>query len=741
MVQKLVNNHAMRVNHPHSARLTHPHTNRHVVPTSVLTRSMLVPLNAARTVTTVVPHSTVTSSRPVKHGVNKPYSPIRRPINHKPAPKHRNSHKTVTTVKMCDKKNSVLFTNTKCVVLSSDFKLPDENQVLLRVPRENNMYNVDLKNVVPSRDLMLEDLNTWLQEEGGHNRGYYSTRSSIYLWCRMSPNEEIFVELARMGYKKPPLKLTFYKAFFSAQWKFLIHTVVQCMSAKRTAWNEFISSMASVVIFLTIEGQEVRKEEKIKAFLFKEVKEGGMEEDVNAVKEVNADEPTVFDDKEVTMTMAHTIIKMKAKKARLLDEHIAKWLQDEEIELVDARERQEKEDLEKAKMQEKHLDNIQKYQSLKRKPISVAQARKNMIIYLMNMDGYKIQHFKGMTFDYVRPIFEREYNKRLRAEVEVSGSHSTQQQETPTVDPIEISKEDVQNMLQIVLMAEFKVEALQIKVVDGVVQVVAPTTAKQKLAKKNELKRFSGNKKTNKVQKTLLKQQYENFSGQCSKSLNQIHDRLQKLISQLEILGESLSQEDINLKFLRSLPSEWRTHTLIWRNKADLEDQSLDDLFNNLKIYEARAPASILPNVDNPSDVVIYSFFANGHAYHEIQEVSLKDWKESRSPKDTRNKDTQRRTVQVETSTLNALVSQCDGVDESVPTSSMHDRYQSGDGYHVVPPPYTRTFMPPKPNLVFHDAFTASETVPNVFNDEPNTTKPTKELCQSSRPSALIIKD
>nr|GFD01463.1 ribonuclease H-like domain-containing protein [Tanacetum cinerariifolium] len=49
----------------------------------------------------------------------------------------------------------------------------------------------------------------------------------------------------------------------------------------------------------------------------------------------------------------------------------------------------------------------------------------------------------------------------------------------------------------------------------------------------------------------------------------------------------SLSQEDVNLKFLQSLPSEWKTHTLIWRNKIDLEEQSLDDLFNSLKIYEA----------------------------------------------------------------------------------------------------------------------------------------------------------
>ncbi|GJQ94516.1 ribonuclease H-like domain-containing protein [Tanacetum coccineum] len=51
---------------------------------------------------------------------------------------------------MCDKKNSVLFTETECLVLSPDFKLLDESQVLLKVPRQNNMYSFDLKNVVPS---------------------------------------------------------------------------------------------------------------------------------------------------------------------------------------------------------------------------------------------------------------------------------------------------------------------------------------------------------------------------------------------------------------------------------------------------------------------------------------------------------------------------------------------------------------------------------------------------------------
>nr|GEX22284.1 hypothetical protein [Tanacetum cinerariifolium] len=229
------------------------------------------------------------------------------------------------------------------------------------------------------------------------------------------------------------------------------------------------------------------------------------------------------------------------------------------------------------------------------------------------------------------------------------------------------------------------------------VATVARTTAEQRLASKNKLKahgtllmalpdkyqfkfnshkdaktpmeaiekRFEGNTETKKVQKTLLKQQYENFTCSSLKSLDQIHDRLQKLISQLEILRVSLSQEDINLKFLRILPSDWRTHTLIWRNKTDLEEQSLDDLFNSLKIYEAKvkssstastttqnitfvsfsntdssnkpvsAAASVyaisakihvssLPYVDSLSNYVIYSFFASQSSNPQLDNDDLK---------------------------------------------------------------------------------------------------------------------
>nr|GEU79109.1 putative ribonuclease H-like domain-containing protein [Tanacetum cinerariifolium] len=320
-----------------------------------------------------------------------------------------------------------------------------------------------------------------------------------------------------------------------------------------------------------------------------------------------------------------------------------------------------------------------------------------------------------------------------------------------------------------------------------------------------------------------------------------------KETKKLEILGESLSQEDINLKFLRSLPTEWRTRTLIWRNKTNLKQRSLDDLFNNLKIYEAevkssslaststqniasvsssntnstnepisaaasvfavsaKIPVSDLPNVDTLSNVVIYLFFASQSNSPQLDNDDLKQidaddleemglkWqmamltvecyncyrkghftRECRYPKYTRRNgaaEPQRRNVPVETSTLNALVSQCDGVgsydwsfyaeeeptnyalmaftsssssssdnesNESLPPSSIYDRYQSGDGYHAVPQPYTGTFMPPIPDLVFHNAPNVDETVHTTFNVELSTTKPDKDLSPVHRPLAPII--
>nr|GEY34276.1 hypothetical protein [Tanacetum cinerariifolium] len=246
------------------------------------------------------------------------------------------------------------------------------------------------------------------------------------------------------------------------------------------------------------------------------------------------------------------------------------------------------------------------------------------------------------------------------------------------------------------------------RVIKGVVQPVAPTTAEQRLARKNELK----------ARGTLLMALPDKHPLKFN-----IHKDAKTLMEAIE----------------KSLPSEWRTHTLIWRNKIDLEEQSLDELFNSLKIYEAevkssssaststqniafvssqttkttndpvsdvasaKIPVSALPNMDTLSNAQIdaddleemdlkwqmailtvrarqflqrigRNLRANGPtsigfdmSKVECYNCHRKGYftRECRSPKDTRRNvavEPQGRNVPVETSTSNALVSKCDGV-------------------------------------------------------------------------------
>ncbi|GJW89234.1 ribonuclease H-like domain-containing protein [Tanacetum coccineum] len=105
--------------------------------------------------------------------------------------------------------------------------------------------------------------------------------------------------------------------------------------------------------------------------------------------------------------------------------------------------------------------------------------------------------------------------------------------------------------------------------------------------------RFGGNAATKKTQKTLLKQQYENFSATSAESLDSIFNRLQKIVSRLAILGVVIAQEDLNSKILSSLPPEWNTHVVVWMNKPEVETMSIDDLYNNFKIVEQKVKKSV----------------------------------------------------------------------------------------------------------------------------------------------------
>ncbi|GJU33172.1 ribonuclease H-like domain-containing protein [Tanacetum coccineum] len=175
------------------------------------------------------------------------------------------------------------------------------------------------------------------------------------------------------------------------------------------------------------------------------------------------------------------------------------------------------------------------------------------------------------------------------------------------------------------------------KVVEGVETTITPTIAEEK--HKGDAKSF-----LQAIEKS-------------SEVLDQTFDRLQKLISQLEIHGKSILQEDVNQKFLRSLSPEWSTYTIVWRNKPEIDTLSLDDLYNNLKIYEPEnTRRKFYVNVtetirfDN-SKVKCYNCHKRGHFAREY-----------RAPRnqENRNRENTRRVVPVEITTSNALVS-CDG--------------------------------------------------------------------------------
>ncbi|GJY34682.1 ribonuclease H-like domain-containing protein [Tanacetum coccineum] len=104
--------------------------------------------------------------------------------------------------------------------------------------------------------------------------------------------------------------------------------------------------------------------------------------------------------------------------------------------------------------------------------------------------------------------------------------------------------------------------------------------------------RFGGNVESKKMQKNVLKQQFENFSVSDTEGLDKAYDRFQKLISLLEVHGATISNEDANQKFLRALPSSWNNVALIMRNKTGIDDLDIDDLYNNLKVFEANIKSS-----------------------------------------------------------------------------------------------------------------------------------------------------
>ncbi|GJX00737.1 putative ribonuclease H-like domain-containing protein [Tanacetum coccineum] len=147
--------------------------------------------------------------------------------------------------------------------------------------------------------------------------------------------------------------------------------------------------------------------------------------------------------------------------------------------------------------------------------------------------------------------------------------------------------------------------------------------------------RFGGNAATKKTQKTLLKQQYENFSASSVESLDSIFNRLQKIVSRLAILGVIIAQKDLNLKILSSLPPEWNTHVVVWMNKPEVETMSIDDFTSSTNDANTASPqvSAASPNVNaaslqvctaSVSDNTVYAFMVENPNGFNVLHQDLK---------------------------------------------------------------------------------------------------------------------
>nr|GEV95770.1 hypothetical protein [Tanacetum cinerariifolium] len=134
------------------------------------------------------------------------------------------------------------------------------------------------------------------------------------------------------------------------------------------------------------------------------------------------------------------------------------------------------------------------------------------------------------------------------------------------------------------------------------------------------LKTFGGNEATKKMKKNLLKQQYGNFKAEGSETLEQTFSRLHVIVSHLEFIDIEIEQDDLNQKFLTTLAPEWLMHTIVWRNKSDLNTMSLDDLYNHLKVYESEV---LKKSESNSQNMAFISSAKHSSGNEEVNTASV----------------------------------------------------------------------------------------------------------------------
>nr|GEY20336.1 hypothetical protein [Tanacetum cinerariifolium] len=315
------------------------------------------------------------------------------------------------------------------------------------------------------------------------------------------PNEEIFAELARMGYEKPSTKLTYYKAFYLAQRKvgkgfsgvdnplfadMLVPQQAQdvedatededdvhetCAPLTKQVANLEQDKIAQAIEIIKLKQRVKRLEKKrlFKSLRLKRLKKGMLEESqakvyhldlehadkVLSMQETDEEEPIEIEEvikvvtaaklkTEVVTTATTPITAAPVPKASAPRKRRGIIIQDpkeaatasvivqSEYEAI-ARELEAElnaninwnDVIDQVKRKERQDNTVMRYQALKRKPVTKTQARKNLMVYLKNMVGFKMDFFSGMTYTEIRPIFEKHYNLNQafleRVEEEVIG--------------------------------------------------------------------------------------------------------------------------------------------------------------------------------------------------------------------------------------------------------------------------------------------------------------------------------
>ncbi|GJZ83063.1 putative ribonuclease H-like domain-containing protein [Tanacetum coccineum] len=376
---------------------------------------------------------------------------------------------------MCDKKNSVLFNDIECIVLYPNFKLTDESHILLKVPRKNNMYSVDLKNIVPKGGL------TCLFAKATSDESKLSHRRLGHINFK-TMNKLVTKNLVR----GLPSKL------------FEINqTCVACQKGKQHR----ASCKSKTLLRMRLVG-----------FLCVGIKR-------------------LIDD--LRVTTAQLMLLVYKLRLLVLKVNAAEGMDSESAHMVAASK------IPMLKPGEYELWRIRIEQYIQMIDYSLCDVIKKGTTFS------KFQTVAGVTSE--TPITSVKDKAQKRLEVKAKST------------------------LMMALPNEHHLKFNSIKCAKQLLEAIE--------------KRFGGNDATKKTQRNLLKQQYENFSASSLEMLDQTFDRLQKLASQLKLLGEKISQEDIKQKLLRSLSSEWNTHAIVWRNKPDLESMDMDDLYNNLKVF------------------------------------------------------------------------------------------------------------------------------------------------------------